>query len=289
MANERILDYGAQNFTQYKMNETAQTYGPGIKQLGLVSAEKTENQESEDKYADNRVHKTVQATKTIEGTYVFLQVDEETKTEFLGEVKNANGALTDGGSKPRLASAHSTKFLDGDNEERYRIKVVYDIIYGALSETDETTTDGVTETTHELPYTGKVSNFVKNDNGQLVSKLEFDCPKGTTEDDVISMLTTIPMPTDPIVNFVDAEGTIALTDGVGELTADVTLTLNDASSASVELYESTDLNKIVAVQEITETGSLTFSGLEEGSYVAFLLSSTSAKLGIATGDVTSGF
>lgn len=246
--------HGIQNLFMYPIE--GDTYGEAIPNEGARALSREISQEIENLYADNRVHNQIKGTKTTSGEITLYQIEDDVYVNFLGFSKNANGSFSDNNSagNKSFGLAYAEKITIAGEGDTYRIVSLYDNVATTPNTESTTDEDAITVVEYVIPYEGKDSSFVKDDAGNYVSYMFFDMPIGTTEDEVIALLTAgIPLPTDTFVTTTPSTGTVTL-DGTS--TADTisflySYTANDSDIAESKIFIEEVSNPGVEVDSIT--------------------------------------
>ena len=238
----RTGEHGIQNVFIYPI--TNGTYESGIEQLGARGVTREVTQEITNFFTDNRIHLQIAGTKSTSGEFTAYQLSEEVYTKILGFYKNDNGGYSDSGSLGNFGMAFSTKMIDANKNEWYRVMCLYDNTATEPSLDKVTDEDAVELTELVMAYTGKQSDFVKDDKGNAVSYFYFDMPVGTTEEDVITLLSAgMPRPTSDLGIKDLATGsfgnTTTTTDTVG-ITYSYAAGDEEATDVTIDLYLGTD-------------------------------------------------
>lgn len=237
--NLRIVKIGVQNCYLYPM--TSAGFGDAIKQLGMIGFTRKVTQDDTDIYADNRVHLSVSGAKTIEGEITHYQMSPE-YYEFLGYKLNANGSLTDSGTKKPFGMAFASKITDEVGVEKYEINVAYNI-RGTEPEVDKTTMEDKVEGENlKVSYTSTTTSFASDDLGNACSFLQITLDNAS-EADVIALLEDgIPMP--------DTDFSSYLSDTLAISASDISLT-------QTQVQEVADVNAAIDVLGVTASGGTT--------------------------------
>jgi|WetSurMetagenome_2_1015567.scaffolds.fasta_scaffold39228_4 hypothetical protein len=262
-------EHGIQNLFIYPIKNGA--FVTGIEQLGSRGVTRDVSQEITNFFADNRIHLQVPGAKSTSGEITAFQFDEEVYTEILGFHKNANGGFSDSASLGNFGMAFATKMLDGNKQEWYKVMCLYDNTATEPGMDIVTDEDAGELTELVLPYTGKQSDFIKDDKGNPVSFFYFDMPIGSSEEDVITLLSAgIPKPTGDLGIKNLAKGsfgdTTTTVDSI-EMTYSYSKGDEIASDVAINLYLGTDTEfaNVIDTAPTPAQGtnlSYTFEGLE---------------------------
>lgn len=283
-------DHGTQNLFIYPIDEGA--YLDGLEQLGLRGVTRESEQEITNFYADNTIHLQIKGTQSQSGEITLYQIEDEIYTSILGYKQQPNGALTDNGQSKNFGLAYAKLRTTADGDTLYVINVVFECTASAISKEDVTDEDAVELVEYIIPYTGKESSFVYDADGDRLSYMEFVMPEGTSEQDVIDLLSAgIPLPTDSFTT--PATGTLGVIDDTvaQELSGTYTYTANDSliSESKISIFESTDLvTEVDSITPLTEGvgTAFTFSTLTDNTSYTIVLYQGTTELDTVTATTT---
>lgn len=214
----RKANFGIQNCYLYPLTSTG--FGDAIKQLGATGFTRKTTQEDTSIYADNRVHLKIPGVKVVEGELTFLQMSPEFYN-YVGWVLNANGSLTDSGTKKPFGLAFATKEIDEVGTEKYEINVAYNVRATEPEVSKVTLEDKSEAEVMKSAYTSDPTSFAQDDTGNPVSFLKITLDNAT-EADVIALLEEgIPLPETDFGSYITGALSISVTDNQTILAADL--------------------------------------------------------------------
>lgn len=264
--------HGISNLHIYPIENGA--YNGVVIQPGARALTRNITQEITKFYADDGVHDQIVGVKVIEGEITLYQIEEEFYTKFLGYIKEDNGALTDGGSNSAFGMSYAVK-TRVNGQDAYKIVTLYDNV--ATEPAVENTTDEEAVTLSELviPFSGKVSDFVFNKEGNRISYMVKELPVGTSETDIANLLGAgIPLPTSEFV-LGNATGLITtVSPSVDGVAVAYEYHANDEliADATLDVYLTSDLNTSIVSDVVAEGASISvMTGLSTGENYTVIL------------------
>lgn len=177
---------------------TGSTYSAGTLIEGSRALSREVSQEITNQFADNKIYDSTTGVKTVTGELTSYHLNDEFYTNYLGFIKNMNNVFSDSNplrKKAGLAFIQDFKNIDTQTNQ-FKICVMYDTSFSEPAIDIVTLEDSSEYTELVAPYSSVTSEFVVDDNGNLVSYAWFTSPPGYSFDEVVAFLMEgIPTPT----------------------------------------------------------------------------------------------